>query len=68
VLASLGPVSSSRDTDCELNLISPSYSDLVQSVLRVRHVVCGVKIQKERSWPVIKKFVECSMVVCVKFV
>jgi hypothetical protein len=31
-------------------------------------MVCGVKIQKERSWPVMEKFVECWMVVCVKFV
>jgi hypothetical protein len=30
-------------------------------------VVCGVEIQKERSWPVIEKFVECWMMVCVKF-
>ena len=68
MLASLGPVSPSCDTDCELKLISPSYSDEVRSVLRVRHVVCGVEIQKEGSWSVMEKFVERWMMMCVKFV
>jgi hypothetical protein len=44
VFASLGPVSPSRDTGCELKLISPSYSDEVRSVLRIRHVVVCVKL------------------------
>jgi hypothetical protein len=30
-------------------------------------VVCGVEIQKERSWPVMEKFVECWMMMCAKF-
>jgi hypothetical protein len=31
-------------------------------------LVCGVEIQKEGSWPVMEKFVEHWMMMCMKFV